>query len=56
MVLEKELRVLHLDLKTARRRLSKPTPTMTHLLQQGHSYSNKAIPPNSATSCEASIF
>jgi hypothetical protein len=40
-----ELRVLHLHLKAARRRLTsrttkrrllKPTPTVTHLLQQGH--------------------
>ena len=56
MALE-ELRVLHLVLKkqekttvfqAARRRVSKPTPTVTHFLQQGHTYSNKAIPPNSA--------
>jgi hypothetical protein len=26
-----------------------PTPTVTHLLQLGHTYSNKAIPPNGAT-------
>jgi hypothetical protein len=30
-------------------RVLKPTPTVTHLLQQGHTYSNKATPPNSAT-------
>jgi hypothetical protein len=35
MVLE-ELRVLHLILKTARRKVSKPTLTVTHFLQQGH--------------------
>jgi hypothetical protein len=33
--------------QTARRRISRPTPTVTHFLQ--HTYSNKAIPPNSAT-------
>jgi hypothetical protein len=27
----------------------KPTPTVTHLLQSGHTYSNKATPPNGAT-------
>jgi hypothetical protein len=26
-----------------------PTPTKTHLLSQGHTYSKKATPPNSAT-------
>ena len=58
MVLEKELRILHLDLKAARKKtvfqasrrgVSNPTPTMTHFLQQGHTYSNEATPPNSAT-------
>jgi hypothetical protein len=53
-----ELRVLPLVLKAARRRLAsrqlglrvlKPTPTVTHFLQQGHIDSNKATPPNSAT-------
>jgi hypothetical protein len=43
-----ELRVLHLVLKAkksrlahqaARRRVSKSTPTVTHFLQQGHTYS-----------------
>jgi hypothetical protein len=29
---------------------------VTHFLQQGHTYSNKATPPNSATSHGASIF
>jgi hypothetical protein len=58
MVLEKELRVLHPDLKAARMRLSsagsqeedlfhiglnieettKPICTVTHFLQQGHTY------------------
>jgi hypothetical protein len=28
----------------ARRRVSLPTPTVTHFLQQGHTYSNKATP------------
>ena len=28
----------------ARMRVFKPTPTVTHLLQQGHTYSNSAIP------------
>jgi hypothetical protein len=49
MVLEKELRVLHLDLKVARRltvpqwvesehrrKPPKPIPTVTHFLLQGH--------------------
>jgi molecular chaperone GrpE (heat shock protein) len=58
MALEKELRVLHLVLKgtkrknsfhMARKRVSKPTPTVTHFLQQGYTYSNKAIRPDSAT-------
>jgi hypothetical protein len=33
----------------ARRWVLKPTPTMTYFLQQGHSYSNRITPPNSAT-------
>jgi hypothetical protein len=32
----------------ARRKISKPTPTLTHFLQQNHTYSNKVTPPNSA--------
>jgi hypothetical protein len=56
MVLE-ELRVLHLVLKENRslafRQLegrSQSAPSkMTHFLQQGHTHSNKATPPNSAT-------
>ena len=28
---------------------SKTSPTVTHFLQQGHTYFNKATPPNSAT-------
>jgi hypothetical protein len=48
MVLEKELRVLHLDLKAARRKISfhsghslsmktpKPASTVVYFLQQGH--------------------
>ena len=57
VVLE-ELRVLHLDSKATRRDclfqavrrklFSRSTPTETHFLQQSHTYSNKAIPPNSA--------
>jgi hypothetical protein len=27
----------------------KPMSTMTHFLQEGHTYANKTIPPNSAT-------
>ena len=48
MVLEKELSVLQLDPQVLERAdlsflTSKPTPTMTHFLQQGHT------PPDSAT-------
>jgi hypothetical protein len=35
--------------QTARRRVSKPTLTVTHFLQQSHTYSDKATPPNSVT-------
>jgi hypothetical protein len=43
-IVQKELRVLHLHLKAAKRLTSgqlglkvlKPTPTVTHFLQQGH--------------------
>lgn len=66
MVLEKELRVLHLDLQAAGERLCtgcslstcetlKSAPTVTHFLYQGHIYSNKATPPKSATSYGLSI-
>jgi hypothetical protein len=66
MVLE-EPRILHLDQKAAEgdslphwveleHRISKPTPTMMNFLQQGHTHSNKATPPNSATSHRPSIF
>ena len=34
--------------QAARRRFSKPTPTVTHFLQQGHIYPDKVIIPNSA--------
>jgi hypothetical protein len=65
MMLEKELRVLHLDLKSTRKywllpwaelnhRTSEPTPKVTHFLQQGHTYSNKNTPPNS-TPCRPII-
>jgi hypothetical protein len=37
-------------LQVTRRKFSKPTHTVTYFLQQGHTYSNKAISPNSATS------
>jgi hypothetical protein len=51
LVLEKKLRVVYLGLKAVRkkrtvcqaaRRVSKTTPTVIHLLQQDHTYSNKA--------------
>jgi hypothetical protein len=61
-----ERRVLHLHLKAAVRRLSwadsqhwaelehqktsKPTYTVTHFLQLGHTYSNETIPTHSGTS------
>ena len=58
MVLEMELRVLHLAgnrkwSETLGRILSiyeasKPTSTMTHFLQQNHTYSNMVTPPSSA--------
>ena len=35
--------------KAARRRVSKPTPTVIHFLPPGHTCSNKAKSPNSAT-------
>jgi hypothetical protein len=41
MVLEKELRVLHLDLQAAERELRYSRPSSL----------NKATPPNSATTC-----
>ena len=40
-----ELRLPHLVRKAARMKVLKPTPTVTHFLQQGHTYSSKAIPP-----------
>jgi hypothetical protein len=60
MVLEKELRVLHLDQQAAMRVYIshwaelEPRPpsllhTVTYFFLQGHTYSNKATPPNSAT-------
>jgi hypothetical protein len=57
MVLEKELRVLHLDPKAARRRL---IPHWADLKAhphspQRHTSTDKATPPNSATSCGPSI-
>lgn len=57
-MVQKELRVLPLHVKVIRRRLtlmcleggpvSLLLSTVTHSLQQGYTYSNKAIPPNSA--------
>ena len=58
MALEMELSVLHLVLKEtkrrltpkgARRRVLKPSPTVTHFLQEGHTHPNKATPPKSAS-------
>jgi len=65
-VLEKELRVLHLHLKTGAGdcfdtghslniKTSQPTFPVTYFLQHGHTYSNKAPPPNSATPYTTSI-
>ena len=34
---------------------SKPASTVTHFLQQGHTYYDEATPPNSANPYEASI-
>jgi hypothetical protein len=55
-IVQEELRVTHLfqrqkkkTVPTARRRVSRPTPPVTRFFQQGHTYSNKAIPLNSAT-------
>ena len=67
MVLEKELRRLHLDPKAAEitvchtnHSLSKGDlkahPTVTHFLQQGHTYFVKSTPPSSATPYEAIFF
>jgi hypothetical protein len=64
MVLEKKLIVLHCNLKATKRRLhpqedrrkiSLTTPTVTHFLQQGHTYSNKVTTPSSATPCAKHI-
>jgi hypothetical protein len=52
MILKEESIVLHCDPRhpqAARRKLLKLTPTVTHSFQQGHTYSNKAVLPNSAT-------
>ena len=37
--------------EAARMRDLKPTPTVTHLIQEGHWYSNKVSPPNIFTPC-----
>jgi hypothetical protein len=56
MVLEKELRALsfvvrqmeeEVGFQATRRMIMKPTPTVTHFLQQGHTYFNKVTLPNS---------
>ena len=59
MVLEKELKVLHLDLQEAGvcltgrglciHEASKHVSTVTYFFQQDQTYSNNSIPPNSAT-------
>ena len=51
-----ELRVLHLAPKSNRRRLAKPTPTVTDFLQQGQTQSYKDTPPNRITPCMSSMF
>jgi hypothetical protein len=65
MVLEKDVRVRHLDLLQPEEdwlsprqlgRVSKPIPTVTDFLQQGHTYSQKATHPNSTTPYAPSIF
>ena len=37
------------NFQEARRNISKPTSTVTHFLQHGHTYSNKATYPSNAT-------
>jgi hypothetical protein len=37
------------DFRVARMRVLMPTPTVTHLLQQGYTYVHKVTPPNSVT-------
>jgi hypothetical protein len=65
-LLEKEMRVLHLCQRAARRlsllhwaelehRTLKPALRMTYFLQQGHTYFKKDTPPNSVTLCGLSI-
>jgi hypothetical protein len=51
MVLGKELRVLHLDLKASRRKLSLSFRQLGKGFLKAHLYSdsNKATPPNSTT-------
>jgi hypothetical protein len=51
-MVQAELRVLHLHLKAARilaSKVEKHTPIVTYLFQQGHTYSSRATPSNSAT-------
>ena len=65
MVLEKELRVLYLNLQESLCatlgiagvwETSKTTPpTVTYFLQRGHTYSNQATPPSNVTSYGPSI-
>jgi hypothetical protein len=65
-MLEKELRVLHLDLKAVRKSVSstlvelekmpsKPTPKVSHFLQQGHIYFKNETSPNNVSPCEPNI-
>lgn len=67
MVLDKFLRVLHLDLKETRSCMShwewlehyeasKPAFKVTHFLWQCHTYSNKAIPPKNITPFGSHVF
>jgi hypothetical protein len=57
MVLEEEQRILYHNLAGSREKTETLSPafTLTHFLQQGHAYSSKAIPVNSANSHGASI-
>ena len=41
--------------QAARTTVLKPTPTVAPLLQKGHTYSNRAIPYNSASPCAEHI-
>jgi hypothetical protein len=61
MALEKELRDLDAQVTEdcvilVRLETSKPTSTVIHFLQQGHTNSNNATPPNSASPYGPSIY